>query len=135
MSHVSSLYPRVLEMNEHGAFIFLLNNEDTNIISWTGKFIHNAFVKRGLLQANTTGSIVAIPPAVVWSHETQSTFLLREVWQVHKGKCGYLHINIFASILHANICASTLHVNMFASVLRVYVFSCVYVHLRMFMYV
>ena len=39
-------------------------------------------------------------------------FLLRQVWQVHKGKCGYLHVNISASILHANICASTLHVNM-----------------------
>ena len=76
MSHVSSLYPRVLEMNEHEAFIFLLTNEDANISSWTRKFIHNAFIKRGLLQANTTGSIVAIPPAVAWSHETQSTFFI-----------------------------------------------------------
>ena len=75
MSHVSSLYNRVLEMNEHEVFIFLLTNEDANILSWTGKFIHSAFIKRGLLQANATGSMVAIPSAVAWSHETQSTFL------------------------------------------------------------
>ena len=31
MSHVSSLYPRVLEMNEHEAFIFLLTNDYANI--------------------------------------------------------------------------------------------------------
>ena len=56
MSHVSSLYPRILEMDEQEAFIFLLTSEDANILTWTGKFIHDAFIKRGgLLQANTTG--------------------------------------------------------------------------------
>ena len=59
-------------------------------------------------------------------------FLLREVWQVHKGKCGYLHVNMFASILHANICALTLHEYVCFGITRicfffhVYMYICVY---------
>ena len=57
-------------------------------------------------------------------------FLLREVWQVHKGKCGYLHVNMLASILHANICALTLHEYICFGITRicffhVYMYICV----------
>ena len=43
-------------MDEQEAFRFLLTSEDANILTWTGQFIHDAFITRGgLLQANTTG--------------------------------------------------------------------------------
>ena len=54
---VSSLYPQFLDIDEQHAFLFLISNEDPNILIWTGKFIHSDFVKRRSLQMDLSGSI------------------------------------------------------------------------------
>ena len=118
MSHVSSLYPRIQEMDGHEAFIILLTNEE----------VYYKPIGLGELSSYNQRWCGLIRRSL--------RFLLRQMWQVHEGQCGYLHINIFASILHANMCASTLHVNIFASVLHVYVFfiyhNCTGDHLMLF---
>ena len=57
ITQVSSLclywYPQSLDMDEQHAFLFLITNEDPNILTWTGKFIYSAFVKRRSLNIDS----------------------------------------------------------------------------------
>ena len=71
ITQVSSLYPQFLDMDEQHAFLFLITNEDPNILTWTGKFIYSAFVKRRSLNIDMTESTDGTPPNVACRHGTR----------------------------------------------------------------
>ena len=112
ITQVSSLYPQFLDMDEQHAFLFLITNEDPNILTWTGKFIYSAFVKRRSLNIDMTESTDGTPPNVACRHGTRPAsidLLLRQTCQAIEEHmqmrilcdiCLYRFLNTYMHMLH-----------------------------------
>ena len=47
-NNVSKLYPSFPLIDDYQKFLFLMKNNDANILTWFGKFLHNSFKTRNI---------------------------------------------------------------------------------------
>ena len=132
MSHVSSLYPRVLEMNEHEAFIFLSLTRMQTFYHGPGNLYIMLSSREVCYKPIRLGQLS--PYRQWWRGLTRRSprFLLREVWQMQMWifTCEFVGFDTTREYMCLDIARIYL--------IRYYAymfFSCVYAHLRMFMYV
>ena len=46
--NVNNLYPNFQSLSNNQKFIFIMQNENSTVLTWFGKFIHKSFIKRNI---------------------------------------------------------------------------------------